>query len=175
MKRKIKRVSASVALFMIGLMFSLPFFALSANAETNPWEWRTERSGTIHQVVVPEGEHTGSHFNLSYEVKGGRDFRLHFDDDWDKWQGAGKVLEMIGDAADVDGFIKYERRFYFSTTITLGSKKFKIMLDILKMLETFGTIACPLGTYLIKLIFGTLPAAPAPINVPKDPPLPEEV
>ena len=50
MKIKIKRVSASVALFMIGLMFSLPFFAISANAETNPWDWRTERSGTIHQV-----------------------------------------------------------------------------------------------------------------------------
>lgn len=89
--------------------------------------------------------------------------------------GAGKVLEMIDDAADVDGFIKYEGRFYFSTTITLGSKKFKLMLDILKMLETFGTIACPLGTYLISLIFGTLPAAPAPISIPKDPPLPEEV
>lgn len=89
--------------------------------------------------------------------------------------GAGKVLEMIDNATDVDGFIKYEGRFYFSTTITLGSKKFKLMLDILKMLETFATIACPLGVYLINLIFGTLPAAPAPINVPKDPPLPEEV
>lgn len=88
--------------------------------------------------------------------------------------GAGKVSEMIDEAVDVDGFITYEGRFYFSTTITLGSKKFKVMLDILKMLETFGTLMCPLGAYLIKTIFGDLPAAPAPINVPKDPPLPEE-
>ena len=88
--------------------------------------------------------------------------------------GAGKVSEMIDDVVDVDGFIVYEKRFYFSTTISLGNRKFKVMLDILKMLETFGTIMCPLGAYLINLIFGTLPAAPAPINVPKDPPLPEE-
>ena len=88
--------------------------------------------------------------------------------------GAGKVSEMIDDVVDVDGFIVYEKRFYFSTTISLGNRKFKVMLDILKMLETFGTIMCPLGIYLINLIFGTLPAAPAPINVPKDPPLPEE-
>ena len=88
--------------------------------------------------------------------------------------GAGKVSEMIDEAVDVDGFITYEGRFYFSTTITLGSKKFKVMLDILKMLETFGTLMCPLGAYLIKTIFGDPPAAPAPINVPKDPPLPEE-
>ncbi len=89
--------------------------------------------------------------------------------------GAGKVSEMIDEAVDVDGFITYEGRFYFSTTITLGSKKFKVMLDILKMLETFGTLMCPLGTYLIKTIFGDPPAAPAPINVPKDPPLPEGI
>lgn len=89
--------------------------------------------------------------------------------------GAGKVSEMIDEAVDVDGFITYEGRFYFSTTITLGSKKFKVMLDILIMLETFGALMCPLGTYLIKTIFGDLPAAPAPISVPKDPPLPEGI
>ena len=88
--------------------------------------------------------------------------------------GAGKVSEMIDDVVDVDGFITDEGRFYFSTTITLGEEKFKFKLDILKMLETFGTLMCPLGAYLIKTIFGDLPAAPAPINVPKDPPLPEE-
>ena len=88
--------------------------------------------------------------------------------------GVGKVFELIDDVADVDGFIMHERRFYFSTTVSLGNRKFKVMLDILKMLETFGTIMCPLGAYMINLIFGTLPAAPAPINVPKDPPLPEE-
>lgn len=89
--------------------------------------------------------------------------------------GVGKVLEMIDDVADVDGFIMHERRFYFSTTITLGGRKFRIMLDILKMLETFATLACPLGAYLINLIFGNLPAAATTISIPKDPPLPEEM
>lgn len=89
--------------------------------------------------------------------------------------GAGKVSEMIDEVVDVDGFITDEGRFYFSTTITLGEEKFKLKLDILKTLETFGTLMCPLGAYLIKTIFGDLPAAPAPINVPKDPPLPEGI
>ena len=89
--------------------------------------------------------------------------------------GVGKVLELIDDVADVDGFIMHERRFYFSTTITLGNRKFKLMLDILKMLETFGTIACPLGAYLINLIFGNLPSAVTTISIPKDPPLPEDI
>ncbi len=89
--------------------------------------------------------------------------------------GAGKVSEMIDEAVDVDGFITDEGRFYFSTTITLGEEKFKLKLDILKTLETFGTLMCPLGAYLIKTIFGDPPAAPAPINVPKDPPLPEGI
>ena len=89
--------------------------------------------------------------------------------------GVGKVLEMIDDVVDVDGFIMHERRFYFSTTITLGNRKFRIMLDILKMLETFATLACPLGVFLINLIFGNLPAAAATISIPKDPPLPEEM
>ena len=99
-KKRIARLSASVALFMIMLMLALPLFAFTAGAESFITNWTTDRSGKIHQIVDnAELTDNQTHFSLSYNVKGGRDFRFRYDLSSDIWEG--EVKASPGDVITV--------------------------------------------------------------------------
>lgn len=99
-KKRIARLSASVALFMIMLMLALPLFAFTAGAESFITDWTTDRSGKIHQIVDnAELTDDQTHFSLSYNVKGGRDFRFRYDLSSDIWEG--EVKASPGDVITV--------------------------------------------------------------------------
>ena len=71
-----------------------------AGAESFITDWTTDRSGKIHQIVDnAELTDNQTHFSLSYNVKGGRDFRFRYDLSSDIWEG--EVKASPGDVITV--------------------------------------------------------------------------
>lgn len=88
-------------------------------------------------------------------------------------EGAGWVSEQIDDLVDAGGFSLRDGSVCYSVVLNFSEdSKCKITIDILKALNY---VTCPLTSFLIDLIFGSnMPAAAAPIEIPQDPPLPED-
>ena len=118
-KKRIARLSASVALFMIMLMLALPLFAFTAGAESFITDWTTDRSGKIRQIVDNQVlSDDDTNFSLSYNVKGGRDFKFHYSDAWGRWEG--KVKASPGDVITVGYEATYNSLkdlYYFDSVI----------------------------------------------------------
>jgi len=116
MNKRIVKNSRTIIIVLIAVfMLCAPVLSLTAVAARGNFEWTTDRSGKIHQVVDgSELTDEQTHFSLSYDVKGGRDFQFHYSMDWAKWEG--KVNASPGEVITVSYTATYpslKDQFYY--------------------------------------------------------------
>jgi len=129
MKKSIVNKTSSIIIVLIAvLMLFAPVLALTAGAARGNFDWTTDRSGKIHQVVDgSELTDEQTHFSLSYDVKGGRDFQFHYSMDWAKWEG--KVNASPGEVITVSYTATYpslKDQFYYDEVAKDYSAEYKV-------------------------------------------------
>ena len=127
-KRTVRKLSTVTVALIAALMLLAPVLSMTASGTRGQFDWTTDRSGKIHQVVDgSELTDENSRFSITYDVKGGRDFQFHYSMDWAKWEG--KLKASPGEVITVSYTATYptlKDQFVFDEVAKDYSAEYKV-------------------------------------------------